>query len=89
MKMNPRSLRGEKGTDVLKSLIETYFELGGMHLQCNIIDRATLLDAQKNPHKYQDLLVRVGGFSARFIDLGKEHQDEIISRTEHNAQPHI
>jgi formate C-acetyltransferase len=81
MKINPKLSE----VKVLSSLIKTYFELGGMHVMFNIIDRDTLIDAQLHPEKYQDLLVRVGGFSARFIDLGKEHQDEIIKRTEHNA----
>ena len=81
MKMNPKS--GE--IKVLSSLIKTYFELGGMHVMFNMVDRDTLIDAQLNPEKYQNLLVRLGGFSARFIDLGREHQNEIIERTEHNA----
>jgi formate C-acetyltransferase len=51
----------------------------------NMVDRDTLIDAQLNPEKYQNLLVRMGGFSTRFIDLSWEHQNEIIKRTEHNA----
>lgn len=85
MKINPKSLAGEVGTKALSSLIQTYFEMGGMHVNFNAIDRETLLDAQNRPENYQDLLVRVGGFSARFVNLGKEHQDEIIARTEHYA----
>ncbi|UCD59017.1 MAG: hypothetical protein JSV16_07935, partial [Candidatus Hydrogenedentota bacterium] len=54
------------------------------HLQFNIINRDTLIAAQKNPEKYRDLLVRVAGYSAYFVDLTPQLQDEIIKRTEHS-----
>jgi formate C-acetyltransferase len=85
IKFSPIHLQGEEGTDILKSLIRGYFDLGGMHLQINLVDRATLVDAQQNPQKYPDLMVRVAGYSAYFVDLSKEVQDEIIARTEHAA----
>ncbi|MNI85547.1 4-hydroxyphenylacetate decarboxylase large subunit [compost metagenome] len=54
-----------------------------MHVQFNVIDKQTLLAAQKDPQKYKDLVVRVAGYSAQFVVLAKEVQDDIISRTEH------
>jgi formate C-acetyltransferase len=83
LKFNPDYLRGAQGTNNLSSLIRAYFALGGMHLQLNVVDKQTLLDAQQNPGKYPGLLVRVAGYSAYFADLAKDVQDEIISRTEH------
>jgi pyruvate formate-lyase/glycerol dehydratase family glycyl radical enzyme len=85
IKFSPIHLKGEEGTDILKSLIRGYFDLGGMHLQMNLVDRETLVDAQQNPQRYPDLMVRVAGYSAYFVDLSKEVQDEIIARTEHAA----
>jgi len=73
------------GRRALRKLIETYFSLGGMEIQFNVVSRATLLAAQSNPGDYRDLLVRVSGFSAYFADLDKLCQDEIIARTEHVA----
>ena len=53
-----------------------------MHVQFNVIDKATLVEAQKNPEQHKDLVVRVAGYSAQFISLAKEVQDNIIDRTE-------
>jgi formate C-acetyltransferase len=83
IKFSPVDLSGEEGTHILSALIRGYFELGGMHLQINLVSRETLLDAQQNPQKYPDLMVRVSGYSAYFVDLTKEVQDEIMARTEH------
>jgi formate C-acetyltransferase len=83
LKFSPDHLEGKQGTHILSSLIRTYFELGGMHLQVNVVDRKTLLDAQDNPAKYPGLAVRVAGYSAYFADLTREVQDEVIARTEH------
>jgi len=68
--------------DKLRSLIRTYFELGGMQLQFNMVDTETLLDAQANPDKHRDLVVRIAGYSVLFTNLSKQAQDEIISRSE-------
>jgi formate C-acetyltransferase len=68
---------------VLRPLVETYFGAGGMEIQFNVIDRATLLAAKASPHDYRDLVVRVSGFSAYFVDLDQVVQNEIIARTEH------
>ncbi len=83
LKFGADYLKGAAGTANLGSLIRGYFELGGMHLQLNFLDRQTLLDAQQDPSKYRGLMVRVAGYSAYFADLSKEVQDEIIARTEH------
>ncbi len=81
-KFLPASLAGEKGLRNFSGLVRNYFDRKGMHVQFNVIDRERLLDAQKNPHLYQDLVVRVAGYSAQFVVLAKEVQDDIISRTE-------
>ena len=65
------------------ALIRTYFDLGGAQLQPTVASNDMLLDAQNNPHKYSGLLVKVGGYSAYFTELGIEIQNEIIARTEH------
>lgn len=82
MKFLPSLLRTEKDIRNFAYLIKTYFELGGMHIQFNVVDNKILRDAQKNPEKYKDLVVRVSGYSAYFVDLGKSIQNEIIARTE-------
>jgi formate C-acetyltransferase/4-hydroxyphenylacetate decarboxylase large subunit len=83
MKFNPLAIEGDPGTEKLIAFIDTFVELGGYHIQFNVIDSAMLRDAQKHPEKYPDLLVRVAGFTARFIDLGPSEQEEIIKRTEY------
>ncbi|MGQ4875982.1 MAG: glycyl radical protein [Promethearchaeia archaeon] len=75
-------LRSEQGIETLMVLILGYFEKGGMHVQFNTIGTETLLDAQKNPGNYPDLIVRVSGYAAYFTRLGKAIQDDIISRVE-------
>ncbi|MDQ0150546.1 glycyl radical protein [Eubacterium multiforme] len=82
-KFHPSALKGDKGLMNLASIVRSYFDQKGMHVQYNVIDRETLLKAQKNPRDYQDLIVRVAGYSAQFISLDKSIQDDIIKRTEH------
>lgn len=77
----PTVLAGEEGLNGLVNLIRTYFKFGGHHIQFNVVDEATLRDAQKNPEQYKGLLVRVAGYSDYFIDLDDYHQEEIIART--------
>ncbi len=84
LKFTPSFLESSIHQDALRSLIETYFEDGGMEIQINVVDRETLENAQKTPEQYQDLVVRVSGFSAFFTSLMKETQDEIIARTEYS-----
>lgn len=82
MKFHPSALRSREDMRKLSSLIKTYFSLGGKHIQFNVVSRDTLLDAQKHPENHRDLVVRVAGFSAYFIQLSKQVQGEIIARTE-------
>ena len=63
-------------------LIGTYSDMGGKWIQFNVVGKDKLLDAQKTPENHKDLIVRVAGYSAYFVDLGKGVQDDIIRRTE-------
>jgi formate C-acetyltransferase len=78
----PSVLASDQDLDKLGALIRTYFRLGGHHIQFNVIDSATLRQAQQHPDEYRNLLVRVAGYSDYFVDLDRHHQEEIISRTE-------
>ena len=79
----PSVLAGEEGIEGIKNLIRAYFKLGGHHIQFNVVDEATLRDAQAHPDNYRGLLVRVAGYSDYFVDLDNYQQEEIIAR---NAQ---
>jgi formate C-acetyltransferase len=81
-KFTPSALEGDQGLENLAALIRSYFSMDGHHIQFNVIDRKVLLDAQKNPNEYNDLIVRVAGYSDLFNNLDRELQDEIINRTE-------
>ncbi|MDE6924090.1 MAG: glycyl radical protein [Acetatifactor sp.] len=81
-KFHPTALSGEKGLENFVALIRSYFDQKGSHMQFNVVDRETLLDAQRNPEKYAHLVVRVAGYSALFTTLSKSLQDDIIRRTE-------
>lgn len=81
-KFTPQVLEGEQGLTNLVHLVRAYFQLDGHHIQFNVIDRATLRAAQEKPEEYQDLIVRVAGYSDYFHNLDKALQDEIIERTE-------
>jgi pyruvate formate-lyase/glycerol dehydratase family glycyl radical enzyme len=82
MRFNPGALKDESKMEKFASLIRTYCETGGYHVQFNIVDADMLRDAQKHPEEYKDLLVRVSTYSAFFVQLGPESQSEIIARTE-------
>jgi pyruvate formate-lyase/glycerol dehydratase family glycyl radical enzyme len=81
----PSVLDSEEGIDNLAHLLRTYFRLNGHHVQFNVVDTNTLRKAQASPEEYRDLLVRVAGYSDYFVDLDRDHQEEIISRTEHES----
>ncbi len=81
MKFHPSALKDGQGIRNLLGLVKTYFDLGGYHIQFNCVSNETLVDAQRHPEKYKNLVVRVAGFSALFTRLDKGIQDEIIRRT--------
>ena len=82
-KFDPAVAKGEKGLDMLETFVRGYCEAGGQHVQINVVDTATLRDAQKHPENYQHLMVRVAGYSAFFVELDPRVQENIIGRTEH------
>ncbi|MFH1775413.1 MAG: pyruvate formate lyase family protein, partial [Chloroflexota bacterium] len=84
LKFQPATLKDRVGIMKFLNLIKTYFDLYGYHIQFNVVNRQTLLAAQKEPEKYRDLIVRVAGFSAYWVDLALAVQNDIISRTEHS-----
>lgn len=83
-KFTPSVVAGDEGLDNMASLIRSYFNMDGHHIQFNVIDRQTLINAQQHPDEYKDLIVRVAGYSDHFRNLSKALQDEIIERTEQN-----
>jgi formate C-acetyltransferase len=85
MRFIPALLQREQDQRKLSSLIRSYFKIGGHHIQFNIIDTATLRDAQQHPDDYRDLLVRVAGYSDYFNDMTRQLQEEIIARTENDG----
>ncbi|MCK4921275.1 MAG: formate C-acetyltransferase/glycerol dehydratase family glycyl radical enzyme [Bacteroidales bacterium] len=84
-KFTPQFFENDEAIQKLGSLVRAYFKLGGHHIQFNVVSSKTLKDAQKHPEKYQNLIVRVAGYSDYFNDLGIDLQDEIIRRTEHSG----
>lgn len=85
MRFNPSVLRLDNQIDQFRAMLRAYFKLGGQHLQISVVDAETLRDAQKNPENYQDLIVRVTGYSARFVELTEALQEEIIRRSGMNV----
>ena len=81
-KFTPDVVAGEEGLNHMADLIRSYFAMDGHHIQFNVVDRQTLINAQKHPEDYKDLIVRVAGYSDFFRNLDKPLQDEIINRTE-------
>jgi formate C-acetyltransferase len=85
MKLAPALLAGDEGIERLLQLVRGYFRMNGHHVQFNVIDASALRAAQANPDEYRGLIVRVAGYSDYFCDLSTELQNEIISRTAHEA----
>ena len=85
VRFTPSLLRRDEDLAKLAALIRSYFAMGGHHIQFNIVDTQTLLDAQQTPENYRDLLVRVAGYSDYFNDMTTQLQNEIIARTENEA----
>ena len=85
MKIEPEMLNSENGIMQMMALLKSMCSLGVFHVQFNVIDRETLLKAQKHPEEYRGLLIRVAGYTAYFTELGKDVQDEIIARTEQES----
>jgi formate C-acetyltransferase len=82
IKIHPTSVSNDDGMNKLKNLTQTYFDDGGMEVQYNIVSSDTLRKAQEDPSSYRDLVVRIAGFSAYFVDMAPELQNDIISRNE-------
>lgn len=83
LKFQPNTLKGVQGLNKFADFLMAYTKLKIQHVQFNVQSKATLLDAQEHPEKYTGLLVRVAGYSAFFVDLNKQIQDDIIARVEH------
>lgn len=83
VKFQPNTLKGTQGLNKFADFLLAYTKLKIQHVQFNVQSKETLLDAQKHPEKYTGLLVRVAGYSAFFVDLNKQIQDDIIARVEH------
>ena len=84
-KFTPDFFENEEAIKKVTALIRSYFMMDGHHIQFNVVNANTLREAQKNPEKYRDLIVRVAGYSDYFNDLGEDLQNEIINRTEHEG----
>ncbi len=84
-KLTPQLLADDSGLDNMVQLVRTYFRLDGHHIQFNVVDAATLREAQAHPEQHRDLIVRVAGYSDYFCDLSEALQEEIIARTEHTG----
>jgi pyruvate-formate lyase len=85
LRLNEDLVNTKRGQSNLGALIQTYFSLGGFHVQFNTVSTETLRKAQKNPQDYKDLLVRVAGYSTQFVNLSRAMQDAIIARTDHKS----
>ncbi|MDR0551802.1 MAG: hypothetical protein LBG72_07265 [Spirochaetaceae bacterium] len=85
VKLSPSCVKGEEGTQKLVSFIETWRDLKLWHIQFNVMNQETLLDAKRHPENYRNLLVRIAGYSAYFTELSEDLQNDIIARTAHGS----
>ena len=84
LKIHPTALNSDDGITKLQDMTKTYFEEGGMEVQYNVVDAATLRAAQQHPDEYHNLVVRIAGYSAYFVDMTEAMQNDVISRAEHS-----
>ena len=84
LKIHPTALNTDAGIDKLEDMTKAYFEDGGMEVQYNVVDAATLRKAQQHPDEYHNLVVRIAGYSAYFVDMTEAMQNDVISRAEHS-----
>ncbi len=82
LRLHPSVLSNEAGMAKVREMTKRYFESGGLEVQYNVVDTDTLRAAQRNPAAYRDLVVRIAGYSAYFVELGTDLQNDIISRNE-------
>ncbi len=80
-RLSPTQLAGEKGYQLWKAYMKTWADLGMDHVQFNMVDDSTLRAAQRDPEKFQEVIVRVAGYSAHFVDISRKTQDNIIQRS--------
>ncbi len=85
LRMQPEHFAGDKGLDLLAGLLRTYLDMGGLQIQLSFASVQQLRDAQVNPEQYRDLMIRITGYSAAFVDMTRKAQDEIIRREELSA----
>lgn len=85
IKFTKSMLATEAGRKAARGVLETYLRRGGFEIQVNVVGRESLRDAQEHPERYQDLLVRVAGYSDYFVHLNRNMQEEVIARTEHGV----
>ena len=81
-RFNATAVMSERELSKWSDLVREFVESNGVEVQYTIVDSATLRDAQEKPQEYRDLFVRVGGYSAAFVELSREVQDSIIARAE-------
>ena len=82
LRIHPTALSNADGLSKLRMMTQTYFNQGGAEIQYNIVSSKTMREAQEDPQKYRDLVVRIAGYSAYFVELGFDNQEDLISRTE-------
>ena len=85
IKLSPAAIAGVAGSRKLTQFLRTFCDLKLWHVQFNVLNRETLVAAQKDPQKYRNLIVRIAGYSAYFVDLSPDLQNDLIARTEHET----
>ena len=84
IRFDPKAVSGEKGKRIMRSMVKSFVDNGGHHVQINVVDDKTLIAAQEHPEDYRSLVVRIAGYMAYFTELDKECQDNLIYRTAHH-----